>query len=349
MGQINYEVPGIIDVVKQPKCMACWATVVYMLYSWKNPECTSIEYAMDALGSDFRKLFDDDQDDCQTGGLPPDRMQDLADATGMQIEYQQCETPESILQILESYGPIIIIDDENPTPKFAIHARIITGIFGDGDASNTELKIIDPGTGTTYFEAFQDFVSKYEAMADASGWGIQMMHYPETYNTSTDDSNNYSNNDTNTNLDTTDSGNTDGNSDSSDNNTSTSDDSNVGNIETNNQAGSSSSNGSKDSEGLRLLDSGTWNGSASPNYQGGQVMHFEIKNVNVLGTTLVIDSNLGGNKSLIILPLQTVDMRFDCFGPEPMGWSFNVSSNSDAFIVAWKLYSTWIPGDAPNR
>jgi hypothetical protein len=103
-----------------------------------------------------------------------------------------------------------------------------------------------------------------------------------------------------------------------------------------------------DSEGFKSLDSGTWNNSATLNYQGGQVMHFQVKNVNVLGTTLSINSNLGGNKSLIILPQQTGDIRFDCFGSEPMGWTFDVSTDSDAFIVAWQLFSSWIPGDPAN-
>ena len=104
----------------------------------------------------------------------------------------------------------------------------------------------------------------------------------------------------------------------------------------------------KDSEGFRLLASGSWNAATTVNYQGGQVMHYQIKNTNVLGTTLSINSNLGGNKSIIIAPLQTADMRFDCFGSEPMGWTFDVSTDSDAFIVAWKLYASWLPGDPSN-
>lgn len=114
------------------------------------------------------------------------------------------------------------------------------------------------------------------------------------------------------------------------------------------QNSSSGGTGNTDSEGFKLLDSGTWNNSATLNYQGGQVMHFQVKNVNVLGTTLSINSNLGGNKSLIILPQQTGDIRFDCFGSEPMGWTFDVSTDSDAFIVGWQLFSSWTPGDPAN-
>jgi len=168
---IAYDVPGFIVPVAQPKSMACWATVATMNMSWKDQISYSIEGAMDSLSSDFRQIFD------SNSGLAPDRMQDFATATGMTVEYQRCETPDSILQLLQSYGPLIIIDDEDASANFAVHARIIRGIYGDGDASNTFLKIVDPDGGKDYDELFQDFTSKYEAMADATGWNLQMMHY----------------------------------------------------------------------------------------------------------------------------------------------------------------------------
>jgi hypothetical protein len=133
-------------------------------------------------------------------------------------------------------------------------------------------------------------------------------------------------------------------SDDSSGNTNTSTD----NTDSSGQNSGSGGTDNTDSEGFKLLDSGSWNNSTTLNYEGGQVMHFQVKNVNVLGTTLSINSNLGGNKSLIILPQQTGDIRFDCFGSEPMGWTFDVSTDSDAFIVAWQLFSSWIPGDPVN-
>ncbi|MCO5238305.1 MAG: hypothetical protein M9904_14025 [Chitinophagaceae bacterium] len=168
---LNYTAPGEIPVIQQPYNMACWATVTTMVMSWNNKQSFSIETAMDSLGSDFRKIFDDNT------GLAADRMNDLAHATGMQIEYQRCETPESILQMLQSYGPLIVIDDEDNSANFAVHARIVTGIQGNGDISDTFLDIIDPWTGTTYQESFETFTSKFESMADAEEWNIQIMHY----------------------------------------------------------------------------------------------------------------------------------------------------------------------------
>lgn len=168
---ISFTVPGDIPVVAQPLSMACWATVSTMLMSWEDKQSYTIQSAMDKLQSDFRKIFDDNT------GLAPDRIQDLAAATGMTIEYQKCETPESILTYLQNHGPVVIIDDEDPSANFAVHARIIYGIHGDGNATTTFLKIIDPDGGKTYEESFDVFTSKYEAMADASGWNLQMMHY----------------------------------------------------------------------------------------------------------------------------------------------------------------------------
>jgi uncharacterized protein YfaS (alpha-2-macroglobulin family) len=79
-------------------------------------------------------------------------------------------------------------------------------------------------------------------------------------------------------------------------------------------------------------------------------MHFQITNLNVLGTTITIDADrTQESKSQIIGPQGTVDISFTIFGAEPMGWRFDISTDSDAFLVGWKLYSSWISGDPPNR
>ena len=104
----------------------------------------------------------------------------------------------------------------------------------------------------------------------------------------------------------------------------------------------------QDSQGRRLLQSGTWNGNAGLDVQGGQGMHFSVRDLNVLGTTITINSNLGGSQSQILVPQVPQDLEFSCFGREPMGWHFDVSTDSDAFLVGWQLFSTWLPGDPPN-
>jgi hypothetical protein len=104
-----------------------------------------------------------------------------------------------------------------------------------------------------------------------------------------------------------------------------------------------------DADGNRLHSSGSWSGSSHLSVQGGQAMHFQISNLNVLGTTITIRADrTGESKSQLILPQSSADISFTVFGAEPMGWNFDTSTNSDAFIVSWNLFSSWLPGDPPN-
>lgn len=101
---------------------------------------------------------------------------------------------------------------------------------------------------------------------------------------------------------------------------------------------------------------------------GGQGVIFEIKNLNILGTTFTVTSiraalrdpglwrNLLGDRyqmseeiSSIILPLQTVYYQFACFGCEPMSWKFRTTTYSDVCSVGLKIWSTWVKGMRPNR
>lgn len=104
----------------------------------------------------------------------------------------------------------------------------------------------------------------------------------------------------------------------------------------------------RDGAGRLLLTAGIWNGNTIIRVQGGQGMHFQIRNLNFLGTTISITGDNQVHRS-IIPPLMTVDFMFSCFGPEPMPWAFDIRTESDVFLVGWKLYSTWVPGMMPNR
>ena len=99
-----------------------------------------------------------------------------------------------------------------------------------------------------------------------------------------------------------------------------------------------------DGNGRSLLSYGGWNANTGLRISGGQGMHFLVKNVNVLGTTLTITAtNDGESHSAIILPQATADLNFSLFGAEPIDWQFQIETDSDAFIVTWCLYSTWVP------
>jgi len=104
-----------------------------------------------------------------------------------------------------------------------------------------------------------------------------------------------------------------------------------------------------DSEGRKFLQAGVWNSATTLSVTGGQSMRFFLKNLNLLGTTISIRDQFGRTQSRIITPMGSTDLEFSNFGNEPMGWTFSIGTNSDAFIVSWSLCSTWVPGDPPNR
>lgn len=95
--------------------------------------------------------------------------------------------------------------------------------------------------------------------------------------------------------------------------------------------------------------SGSWNGDTSFDAELGQVVYISVRNVNILGTTITIDSNHDHSQSLILLPQQERIFRFDYFAAVPHGWHFNVSTNSDAFMVTYEIRSTWVPGMPPTQ
>lgn len=104
-----------------------------------------------------------------------------------------------------------------------------------------------------------------------------------------------------------------------------------------------------DGKGRKLLGSGAWNTDSQVHCTGGQVIHFAITNINVVGTTIEISEALGEANRALILPGQTVDLNFSRFGDEPMDWSFDISTQSDAFMVTYCLYSTWVPTTSPHQ
>lgn len=90
------------------------------------------------------------------------------------------------------------------------------------------------------------------------------------------------------------------------------------------------------------------NATISGNY--GQAVKLTFKNANILGTTLTVTDNtpFGKTEQTILLPLQSVTFTFTRFGEEPMYWSFDISTVSDAFIVGYQIESTWVPGMPSN-
>lgn len=165
----DYTVSGTVPIIAQPSNMTCWATVATMLMSWKDDTIYSIAEAMDIAGTQYRTKFDNN------AGLLGSEHEAFAIACGFSGEPPMSHTIGSIRTLLENHGPLIAVTDESPGALWAIHARVIRGIYGDGSPDNTFLRINDPAGGHQYVESFRSFSEKFEEVAGAPR--LQIMHY----------------------------------------------------------------------------------------------------------------------------------------------------------------------------
>ena len=101
--------------------------------------------------------------------------------------------------------------------------------------------------------------------------------------------------------------------------------------------------------GKHLYAAGVWTKDTNFSAKLGQVVLIKVRNVNVLGTTIKIESTDGQAISMILLLGQEHEFNFYKFGGEPVFWKFDVSTSSDAFIVQYAIESYWVPGMPPNR
>ena len=104
-----------------------------------------------------------------------------------------------------------------------------------------------------------------------------------------------------------------------------------------------------DSQGRKFHSSGIWSGNSYFEVQGGQSMHFEVKNIHALASTIRIKANTGEAQEAMILSQTTATFEFSMVGKEPFNWRFEIETDSDdTAILEWYLYSTWVPGDPDN-
>ncbi|MCK9373004.1 MAG: hypothetical protein M0P91_07385 [Sulfuricurvum sp.] len=165
----DYTVPGLVPIIAQPSNMTCWATVATMMLSWHDNATYTIQTAMDTAGAKYRTMFDNNV------GLPGAEHDAFASACGLTAEPPMSYTISGLRSLIENHGPLIAVADEAPGALWAIHARVIRGIYGDGTVDGTFLRINDPAGGRQYTESFRAFAKKFEEVAYAPR--LQIMHY----------------------------------------------------------------------------------------------------------------------------------------------------------------------------
>jgi N-acetylmuramoyl-L-alanine amidase len=175
----DYSVPGTVPLIPQPYSMACWATVATMMRSWHDNTRYSIEQVLDLAGPTYRPKF------IANGGLGSSEKGPFLDALQLHGEPPMDYTVDGLLSLLRAYGPLWATTYENIRGLFAIHARVITRIYGDGSLDGTFVQGNDPlpeNKGHQYTESFRDFMQKFDDIArkDLGAGGdlrIQIVHF----------------------------------------------------------------------------------------------------------------------------------------------------------------------------
>jgi|GEM_PF-426029 len=98
-----------------------------------------------------------------------------------------------------------------------------------------------------------------------------------------------------------------------------------------------------DSQGRKFHSSGIWNEDSYLEIQGGQSMHFAVKNLHVHASTIRIKASNGESQGAAIQSQDTADFEFSRDGKEPFDWRFDIETDSDTALLEWHLYSNWVP------
>jgi len=155
--------------------MVCWATVATMLVSWRDQVSIPIEAVCDRAGPEYRRKYENNE------GLPRDQKPDFLRRLDLEEEPPANYIISAYMGMLQAYGPLWVTTDVGTGQGYvAIHARIMTGLQGDGTPDGTFVWLVDPATGQRTQETFSHFASTFEQMARDVGateplW-VQIVH-----------------------------------------------------------------------------------------------------------------------------------------------------------------------------
>ena len=181
---VPYRVPGLIEPLKQPSGMVCWATSYTMMVSWKRQQSIPIRAAVAELGDKWLGYYD-----TNAGTSPYDNIQ-FAHVSHLRHEPLASLSIDGWATLLRTYGLLWLsygweVAGLNGLPIRGRHIIIIAGLSGDGSPNGTQVTYIDPGDGQFHNEPFMTFVADYERgftldphMSDQQMAGFsQILHY----------------------------------------------------------------------------------------------------------------------------------------------------------------------------
>jgi hypothetical protein len=157
---VHQMVEGTVPLVLQaPKAKGCWAAALTMLKSWEAKQSMTIEAALAPGGQTYVDKFNNDT------GLLPNEVTVFMQAYKLRDASIGALTASGLSKQIAERGPLWVIADEDSTASFSIHARVITGITGDGTPQGTKIVFHDPASSQPGEESLLTFISKLEQLA----------------------------------------------------------------------------------------------------------------------------------------------------------------------------------------
>ena len=157
---VHQLVDGIVPLIQQaPKTKGCWAAALTMLKSFAAKKALTIESALAAGGQNYVDKFAADT------GMQPSEVPAFIQAFGLRDASVRALTVVLLAKQIKERGPLWVIADEDPSASFSIHARVITGVTGDGTLQGTKVLFNDPASSQPGEESLQAFISKLEQLA----------------------------------------------------------------------------------------------------------------------------------------------------------------------------------------
>jgi hypothetical protein len=176
--RFNYRVPGPFNMVRQTNPVRCWAAAWTMMFSWREQMSFGEKDAVERLGPPISTTVYSNPNGCTDQDW-----RRIGTVAGLALEAPQNFPIEQWDRMLQDFGPIWIAVMN--TGRTMLHDRILIGIRGGGNPTDTDLTFIDPDTGAESTVRFDRFLSDYEFVGeriavDAAGnLAHQIMHWPK--------------------------------------------------------------------------------------------------------------------------------------------------------------------------
>lgn len=154
--RINFQVsPPVSPVAQTGRPNGCWAASAAMVWGWVHNQSIGMEGIASQAGGNFSQLL------TSNATLSEADVARFASAIGLHSEAPRSYTVNGFLDLLQRHGPLWFGTQE----QAGKHARVVTGLQGDGTADGTTVFLIDPATGTVATDTFRKAMEKYELVA----------------------------------------------------------------------------------------------------------------------------------------------------------------------------------------